>query len=68
MHLGTMCFWTIIRQIDSLDAHTGYDFPWCPLRLLPFSTSAEYHHYHHSKNIGNYCSFFTIWDTLCGTN
>jgi sterol desaturase/sphingolipid hydroxylase (fatty acid hydroxylase superfamily) len=37
-------------------------------RLLPMSGSAEYHNFHHSHNVGNYASFFTIWDTVFGSN
>jgi sterol desaturase/sphingolipid hydroxylase (fatty acid hydroxylase superfamily) len=32
------------------------------------SGSAEYHNFHHSHNIGNYSSFFSVWDTVFGTN
>lgn len=38
-------------------------------RLIPFmGTNAAYHDYHHSKNVGNYSSFFTVWDTVFGRN
>jgi len=36
--------------------------------LIPFATSSSYHNFHHSYNIGNYSSFFSMWDTLFGTN
>lgn len=35
---------------------------------MPFSGSALFHGYHHTTNIGNYSSFFTVWDTVFGTN
>lgn len=68
MHLGTLCFWLILRVFETIDGHCGYEFSWSPYRLLPFSGSAEYHHFHHSHNVGNYSSFFYYWDSLCGTN
>jgi sterol desaturase/sphingolipid hydroxylase (fatty acid hydroxylase superfamily) len=30
--------------------------------------SASYHDFHHTHNVGNYSSFFQIWDTIFGTN
>ena len=35
---------------------SGFEFPWSPFRLLPFSASATYHDYHHSHNRGNFSS------------
>lgn len=68
VHLATYIFWLIIRVFETLDGHSGYEFPWSPFRLLPLSGSAQYHNYHHTHNDGNYGSFFMIWDTLLGTN
>jgi len=60
--------WNIIRITETLDGHCGYEFSWSPFRLLPFSGSSNYHNFHHYQNKGNYCSLFTFWDSLCGTN
>lgn len=60
--------WLIIRLFETTDGHSGFDFSWSPFRLLPLSGSAKYHDFHHTHNIGNYESFFTIWDTVMGTN
>jgi sterol desaturase/sphingolipid hydroxylase (fatty acid hydroxylase superfamily) len=68
MHLATLQFWLAMRVFETVDGHSGYEFSWSPYRLLPFSTSSEYHNYHHSHNVGNYESFFSIWDTVLGTN
>jgi len=67
--------------METADGHCGYEFSWSPYRLLPLSGmnffldfksfikgSSIYHNFHHSHNVGNYGSFFTLWDTLCGTN
>jgi len=68
VHFATYCIWIIIRLMETADGHCGYEFSWSPYRLLPLSGSSIYHNFHHSHNVGNYGSFFTIWDTLCGTN
>ena len=68
MHIFTSFMLYMFRIIESTDGHGGYEFPWSPFRLLPFSGSASFHNYHHSHNVGNYGSFFSFWDNLCGTN
>jgi sterol desaturase/sphingolipid hydroxylase (fatty acid hydroxylase superfamily) len=68
MHYCTMLLWVFVRIFETLDGHCGYEFSWSPYRLLPFSTSSQYHDFHHSHNVGNYSSFFSIWDTVFGQN
>ena len=68
VHVMTLILWNILRAFETADGHSGYDFPWSPFRLLPFSGTAEYHNYHHTHNVGNFSSFFTWLDTLFGTN
>jgi sterol desaturase/sphingolipid hydroxylase (fatty acid hydroxylase superfamily) len=68
MHFVSVIAWGIVRAVESLDGHCGYDFSWSPFRLIPFSGGADYHDYHHSHNVGNYGSFFSVWDTVFGTN
>ena len=58
----------MVRVGETLDGHCGYDFSFSPYRLIPLSGSAEYHDFHHSRNVGNYSSFFSIWDSVWGTN
>ena len=67
-HIATVWAWYIIRFGENIDGHSGYEFSWSPYRLIPFSSSAEYHDFHHSANVGNYGSLFSIWDTVFGTN
>jgi len=68
VHFATYLMWLIMRLMETVDGHSGYEFSWSPYRLLPLSGSSIYHNFHHSHNVGNYGSFFTYWDTLCGTN
>ncbi len=37
MHSVTLCLWGVYRIVEGGEAHCGYDFPWSPFRLLPFS-------------------------------
>ena len=68
IHCTVAFTWYILRSIESVEGHSGYEFSWSPFRMLPFASDYGYHAYHHSHNIGNYSSFFTIWDTVFGTN
>jgi sterol desaturase/sphingolipid hydroxylase (fatty acid hydroxylase superfamily) len=68
MHFCTFLIWGIVRIGETLDGHSGYEFSWSPYRLIPFSTSASYHAFHHSHNVGNFSSFFSLWDTIFGQN
>jgi sterol desaturase/sphingolipid hydroxylase (fatty acid hydroxylase superfamily) len=66
-HLFTFYLWIFIRQLDSLDTHCGYEFPWHPHRLIPFWGGAPFHDYHHAAFTGNFASRFTYLDKLLGT-
>lgn len=68
MHIIASLTWIAIRTGESIEGHTGYEFTWSPTRILPFACDYGYHAYHHSHNIGNYSSFFSIWDTIFGSN
>ena len=68
IHLWTIMIWGIIRYADAHDGHSGYEFPWNMLRLMPFGSDATYHHFHHTHNVGNYSSFMTVWDTVFNSN
>ena len=68
MHFFTRICWNLLRLTETCNGHSGYEFPWAPYSLMPFAGSAQYHGYHHTNNLGNYSSFFTLWDSLFGTN
>jgi len=68
LHYYVFWMWMIVRVGETVDGHCGYDFPWSPYRLLPFSGSAAVHDYHHSHNVGNFGTFFTYWDDFMGTS
>ncbi len=68
VHISTLVSWFILRIWDANIGHSGYDFSWAPVQLLPFCTNDEFHDFHHSKNVGNYASHFRFWDMIFGTN
>ena len=68
MHTWTAFIWGYMRYHESHDAHCGYEFPWSIYRVLPFGSDASYHSFHHTKNVGNYSTWFTIWDTVFDSN
>jgi sterol desaturase/sphingolipid hydroxylase (fatty acid hydroxylase superfamily) len=68
LHYYVFWMWMVLRVGETVDGHCGYDFPWSPYRLLPFSGSADVHDFHHSHNMGNFATFFTYWDDIMGTS
>ncbi|KAL4772568.1 fatty acid hydroxylase superfamily-domain-containing protein [Aspergillus nidulans var. acristatus] len=67
VHLITVLGWMALRQLQAIDAHSGYDFPWSLRRIIPFWGGADWHDDHHRYFWGNYSSSFTHWDILMGT-
>ncbi|OMJ78023.1 hypothetical protein SteCoe_22265 [Stentor coeruleus] len=68
MHIVTFMIWISYRVGDTIDQHSGYDFPWNAYSVFPFATSAAYHDFHHTSNTGNYSSQFVVLDYLLGTD
>ena len=68
LHIITVFFWLIVRLFQTVDAHSGYDFPWNLRHFLPFWAGADFHDHHHMVFLGNYASSFRIWDYICGTD
>ena len=68
LHVFTLNFLIINRNITSSSDHSGYTFPWFPNEAYPFHSHPIYHNYHHLKNTGNYSGVFTLWDTIFRTN
>ena len=67
VHVVTLWCWIVVRQWEAAEGHSGYDFPWSPSRLLPFSDGAVHHDFHHAKVRGNYAGFLRLWDRVFGT-
>jgi len=67
IHLFTYLMWITMIVTESIDAHSGYEFSFSPYRILPFAGSSDFHFYHHVSRGGNFGSWFTFWDRICGT-
>jgi len=68
IHIITSIIFVYARLIDTIEGHSGYDFPYTMTRWMPLTVTSNYHNYHHLVNIGNYASQFTIWDSIFGSN
>uniref|UniRef100_UPI0037E71885 cholesterol 25-hydroxylase-like protein n=1 Tax=Semicossyphus pulcher TaxID=241346 RepID=UPI0037E71885 len=68
-HPLTEMLFYITHMYLSVEAHSGYEFPWSPHRLVPFDLygGARHHDLHHLKSKVNYAPYFTHWDRLFGT-
>jgi len=70
IHILTFWFWTTFRGMRGADAHSGYDIPFHPLKLLgPLYWGPRRHDFHHAlagrnSNFGGY----KLWDWLMGTD
>ncbi|CAN6598749.1 C-4 methylsterol oxidase Erg25p [Trichomonascus vanleenenianus] len=64
MHLFTVLLWIMMRLLQAVDSHSGYDFPWSLRHFLPFWAGADHHDDHHKYFTGNYASSFRWWDYL----
>jgi 4-alpha-methyl-delta7-sterol-4alpha-methyl oxidase len=69
-HVISLWLWMSFRALRSTDAHSGYQLPFHPLRLLsPIYAGPIGHDFHHilagrSSNFGGY----KFWDWLMGTD
>jgi methylsterol monooxygenase/4-alpha-methyl-delta7-sterol-4alpha-methyl oxidase len=68
VHIITWLTWVFIRTMNTGEGHSGYNFPWSPFRVIPFSSTSTFHDFHHYKNLGNYGSFMILWDAIFGTH
>lgn len=81
-HLFTIWLWVSLRLWQTIDVHSGYNFPWSANNLIPFwggntfnivdiysyYSGADFHDYHHMAFVGNYASTFTYCDKIFGTD
>lgn len=67
LHFMTLIIWVMIKSVEPVIVHSGYDFPFDFTKILPFSTPAAFHDFHHTHNIGNFSSFFSFWDIMLGS-
>ncbi|EGG22507.1 C-4 methyl sterol oxidase [Cavenderia fasciculata] len=66
--LFTLWVWLAFRLFQTVECHSGYDFPWAPTKWIPFWGGAHFHDFHHETFVGNYSSTFTYLDQIFGTS
>ncbi|XP_076599724.1 cholesterol 25-hydroxylase-like protein [Chaetodon auriga] len=68
-HPLTEMLFYVTNMYLSVEAHSGYEFPWSLHRLIPFGLygGTQHHDLHHLKFKVNYAPYFTHWDRLFGT-
>ncbi|AQK97956.1 Methylsterol monooxygenase 2-2 [Zea mays] len=57
--------------LETVEAHSGYHFPWSPSNFLPLYGGSDFHDYHHRvlyTKSGNYASTFVYMDWLFRTD
>ncbi|KAL2902158.1 Methylsterol monooxygenase 1-1, partial [Bienertia sinuspersici] len=70
-HMTTFWLWLVLRNIEAIDTHIGYEFSWSPTKFIPFYGGAEYHDYHHyvgGQSQNNFASVFRYCDYIYGTD
>jgi len=68
-HPCVLFLWLLLRMYETVDSHSGYEFPWSPFHLFPsIQGGAARHDYHHAHNVGNFGAFFIFWDWICVTD
>jgi len=67
-HLFTVWAWLFVRVFQTVEVHSGYNFPWSLNNWIPLWGGAEFHDFHHMAFTGNYSSTFTVWDRVFGTD
>ena len=67
-HFVVFALYIGLRFHETVDAHSGYVFPWSPWTWLgALHGGADRHDWHHSHQVGCYGGF-TFWDWICGTD
>ncbi|EAY79403.1 hypothetical protein OsI_34531 [Oryza sativa Indica Group] len=64
-HMITFWLWIVLRQMEAIETHSGFDFPFNLTKYIPFYGGAEYHDYHHyvgRQSQSNFASVFTYCD------
>ncbi|OQR83753.1 hypothetical protein ACHHYP_14339 [Achlya hypogyna] len=67
-HMLPIWLWMTYRIIETIDSHSGFDFPWSPMHAIPFGSGVARHDFHHEKFDSVFGSQFAFWDWLCGTD
>ena len=53
-HFAVLMAFTVIRQWQTVQSHSGYDLPFDPFNRGVFHGGARRHDFHHTHNQGNF--------------
>jgi len=67
-HLFVLWVYLFLRLYQTVEAHSGYHFPWSLSNFLPLYGGPIFHDFHHETFKGNYASTFTYLDRIFGTS
>nr|CAB3495591.1 unnamed protein product [Digitaria exilis] len=70
-HVTTFWLWYVLSAVETIDKHSGFNFPFNLANVIPFYGGAEYHDYHHyvgRQSKGNFAFVFTFCDYIYGTD
>lgn len=67
-HLFVLWAYLFVRVFQTVEAHSGYHFPWSPANFIPLYGGPVFHDFHHETFKGNYASTFIWVDWLFGTS
>ncbi len=67
-HIISLAGVILFRMVETHESHGGYEFKYTPFLIFPYMSDTAYHNYHHLKNIGNYSTYWILWDSMFGTN
>ncbi|ETV99959.1 hypothetical protein H310_07414 [Aphanomyces invadans] len=67
-HVVCLWLWLVLRVVETIDSHSGYDFPFTWGHFVPVLSGPARHDYHHEKFDCNYGSTLAFWDWVCGTD
>jgi len=67
MPLRYFWIWLAVRQLQGVLDHTGYEFPFDPLAMIPGVGGTKFHDDHHKYFTKNYASCFSFIDDIFGT-
>eukprot|EP00186_Timspurckia_oligopyrenoides_P000025 CAMPEP_0182441876 /NCGR_PEP_ID=MMETSP1172-20130603/873_1 /TAXON_ID=708627 /ORGANISM="Timspurckia oligopyrenoides, Strain CCMP3278" /LENGTH=185 /DNA_ID=CAMNT_0024636463 /DNA_START=572 /DNA_END=1129 /DNA_ORIENTATION=- len=68
LHVVTTWIFLFFRCLQTIECHSGYNFPWSLNNWFPFYGGADFHDHHHKHFSGNYASTFTWADYVHGTD
>eukprot|EP01117_Protostelium_nocturnum_P011572 TRINITY_DN419_c0_g1_i1.p1 TRINITY_DN419_c0_g1~~TRINITY_DN419_c0_g1_i1.p1 ORF type:complete len:285 (+),score=101.43 TRINITY_DN419_c0_g1_i1:155-1009(+) len=68
VHVITVLAWMSFRLFQTIEAHSGYEFPISLRTIVPFWSGADHHDYHHQAFVNCYSTSFRWWDHIMGTD